>query len=97
MVEGVIYENKITGEIKEIKVGGIMAHIGTTPNSDFIDCVNKNKQKEIEVNLRCETNCPGIFAAGDVTNVPFKQIIIAAGQGVTAVLSAINYINRWSE
>ena len=97
MVEGVIYEDKITGEIKEIKVGGIMAHIGTTPNSDFIDCVNKNKQKEIEVNLRCETSCPGIFAAGDVTNVPFKQIIIAAGQGVTAVLSAINYINRWSE
>lgn len=97
MVEGVIYEDKITKRKKEIKVDGIMAHIGTTPNSDFMDCVNKNKQKEIEVNLKCETNCPGIFAAGDVTNVPFKQIIIAAGQGVTAVLSAINYINRWSK
>ena len=96
-VEGVIYEDKTTKEKKEIKVNGIMAHIGTTPNSDFIDCANKNKRKEIEVNLRCETNCPGIFAAGDVTNVPFKQIIIAAGQGVTAVLSAINYINRWTE
>lgn len=96
-VEGVVYEDKTTKERKEIKVDGVMAHIGTTPNSDFIDCVAKNKQKEIEVNLKCETSCPGIFAAGDVTNVPFKQIIIAAGQGVTAVLSAINYINRWSE
>lgn len=97
MVDGVVYLDKTTGQIKTIKVDGIMAHIGTTPNSDFINCVNKNKQKEIEVNLRGETSVPGIFAAGDVTNVPFKQIIVAAGQGVTAVLSAINYINRWAE
>lgn len=96
-VEGIIYEDKTTKEMKQIKVDGIMAHIGTTPNSDFINCVNKNKQKEIEINLHCETSCPGIFAAGDVTNIPFKQIIIAAGQGVTAVMSAINYINRWTE
>ena len=96
-VEGIIYEDKAAKKIKKLEVNGVMAHIGTTPNSDFIDCVNKNKRKEIEVNLRCETNCPGIFAAGDVTNVTFKQIIIADGQGVTAFLSAINYNNRWSD
>ena len=96
-VEGIIYEDKTTGEKKEIKVNGIMAHIGTVPNSDFVDCVKKNKQNEIEININCETDVPGIFAAGDVTTVPYKQIAIAAGQGVIAALSAINYINRWSE
>ncbi|MBI2436268.1 MAG: hypothetical protein HYV41_00775, partial [Candidatus Magasanikbacteria bacterium] len=44
---------------------------------------------------KCETDCSGVFAAGDVTNVPFKQIAIAAGHGVTAALSAIEYINKW--
>lgn len=71
-----------------------MVHIGTVPNSDFITCVKKNKQKEIEVNPRCETSCPGVFAAGDVTTVPYKQIVIAAGQGVTAALSIIDYLNK---
>jgi alkyl hydroperoxide reductase subunit AhpF len=96
-VEGLAYEDNITKTTHELKVQGVMIHIGSIPNSDFITNVTKNKLKEIEVNLRCETNIPGLFAAGDVTNIPYKQIIIASGQGVTAVLSAIEYLNRWTE
>lgn len=96
-VDGLLYEDIATKTSHELKVDGVMIHIGSIPNSDFVANVNKNKLKEIEVNLRCETNIPGLFAAGDVTNVPFKQIVIASGQGVTAVLSAIEYLNRWAE
>jgi len=97
MISGLVYEDTETNENKTLKIDGAMVHIGTVPNSDFISCVKKNKQKEIEVNLRCETSRKGIFAAGDVTNVPYKQIVIAAGQGVTAALSAIDYLNKFSE
>ena len=57
----------------------------------------KNQAGEIEVDIKCQTDCPGVFAAGDVTNIPYKQIVISAGQGVTAALSAIEYINKWEE
>jgi alkyl hydroperoxide reductase subunit AhpF len=94
-VEGLIYEDITTKEQKKIEVQGVMVHIGMIPNSQFVSCGKKNPIGEIEVNTKCETDCPGVFAAGDVTNVPFKQIAIAAGQGVTAALSAIEYINKW--
>lgn len=95
VVTGLQYKDIGSGETREIAVQGIMVHIGVTPNSDFIQCVKKNKLKEIEIDTLCRTNCPGIFAAGDVTNVPYRQIAIAAGHGVTAALSAIGFINRW--
>lgn len=91
------YFDKISNQVKEISIQGVMIHVGMTPNSHFVTCSKKNKLGEIEVDLKCATDCPGIFAAGDVTNVPFKQIIIAAGHGVTAALSAIEYINKWKE
>jgi NADH-dependent peroxiredoxin subunit F len=96
-VEKVLYTDIITHEEKEINTNGVMVHIGLIPNSDFVTCGEKTKQKEIQINIRCETNCPGVFAAGDVTNVPFKQISIAAGQGAIAALSAIDYINKWEQ
>ena len=86
------YANKI----KEIGVQGVMVHVGMTPNSDFVTCGKKNPVGEIEVDIKCKTDCPGVFAAGDVTNIPYKQIAIATGHGVTAALSAIEYINKWS-
>ncbi|OGH74054.1 MAG: hypothetical protein A3C90_03060 [Candidatus Magasanikbacteria bacterium RIFCSPHIGHO2_02_FULL_51_14] len=94
VVSGLRYDN---GDIKEhaLDVEGVMVHIGNIPNSDFVTCVAKNELKEIKVDTLCRTNCPGVFAAGDVTDVPFKQIAIAAGHGVTAALSAIDYINKW--
>jgi len=78
---------------KTLDVQGIFVEIGLIPNSDFAVDLEKNERKEIVVNQRNETNIPGVFAAGDVTNVPEKQIIIAAGEGAKAVLSAFRYLS----
>ncbi len=79
---------------KTIAVQGVFAEIGLMPNSEFAEGIDKNNFGEIKVNSYNETNIPGIFAAGDVTNVPEKQIIIAAGEGAKAVLSAFGYLSR---
>lgn len=97
LVSGIAYKDNDSREEKELELNGVMVHIGVIPNSDFVDCVNKSDVGEIEVDLACRTNCDGVFAAGDVTTVPYNQIAIAAGQGVTAALTAIDYINRWKE
>jgi len=80
-------------EEKILDVQGIFVEIGLIPNSGFASNLEKNERKEIVVNQRNETNVPGIFAAGDVTNVPEKQIIIAAGEGAKTVLSAFRYLS----
>ncbi len=89
-VSGIVLKSG-TGET-EIPVEGIFVEIGLIPNSDFATDIEKNKQGEIKVNCRNETNVPGIFAAGDVTDVPEKQIIIAAGEGAKSVLTASRYL-----
>lgn len=81
-------------KIKELSIEGIFIEIGSIAASDFINDVLKNKDKEIIVNCKCETNIPGIFAAGDVTNVASKQIIVACGEGAKAVLSAFEYLSK---
>lgn len=79
----------------DLKVDGAFVHIGMVPNSAIVsDEVQKNNFGEIVVNKNCETNIPGLYAAGDVTDVSFKQIVIAAGQGTVALLSAVNYLNK---
>jgi alkyl hydroperoxide reductase subunit AhpF len=93
-VKGVQYTDE-AGVEKTVEVQGVMVHAGQIPNSQFIDNVEKSKTGEIMVDMKCKTNVPGIFAAGDVTNIPYKQIGIAAGQGIIAALAAIEYINRW--
>ena len=83
------------GKEKELKIDGIFIHIGMVPNSGIVPKeVEKNQFGEIIVNTNCETNVPGLYAAGDVTDVPFKQIVIAAGQGCIAALSAGQYLNK---
>lgn len=77
-----------------LHVQGIFVEIGLMPNTDIAKDVAKNKSNEIVINCRNETNVSGIFAAGDVTDVPEKQIIIAAGEGSKALLSAFRYISR---
>ncbi|MBU1061462.1 MAG: FAD-dependent oxidoreductase, partial [Candidatus Omnitrophica bacterium] len=77
---------------RNIAVGGVFVEIGLTPNSGFANEVDKNKSGEIKVNCHNETNVSAIFAAGDVTDVPEKQIIIAAGEGAKACLSAFKYL-----
>lgn len=94
-VTGITYTDTTTNQSKELTVDGAMVHIGLIPNSDFVACATKNPAGEIEVDKLCKTSCPGIFAAGDVTNIPYKQISISAGHGATAALSAIEYLNFW--
>ncbi len=86
---------KITtkGREQTLAVQGVFVEIGLLPNSDFAAELNKNAAGEIIVNSRNETNIPGIFAAGDVTDVPEKQIIIAAGEGSKACLSAFRFLS----
>lgn len=93
-VTGLVYSDK-SGKEKELKVDGIFVHIGQIPNSGLVPAdVQKNNFGEIMVNKNCETNIPGLYAAGDVTDIPFKQIVIAAGQGTVATLSAVSYLNK---
>jgi len=90
MVEGITIRGK--GREETLSVQGVFVEIGLVPNSKFAKGLEKNELGEIKVNCRSETNIPGIFAAGDVTNVPDKQIIIAAGEGAKAALSAFRYL-----
>jgi alkyl hydroperoxide reductase subunit F len=85
---------KVKREDKEetLPVEGVFVEIGLIPNSEFAKDIEKNQIGEIKIDCRNETNIPGIFAAGDVTDVPEKQIIIAAGEGAKAALSAFRYL-----
>ena len=87
---------KISAKGKEqtLSLQGVFVEIGLVPNSEFIEGIDRNAYKEIKVNSRNETNLPGVFAAGDVTDIPEKQIIIAAGEGSKATLSAFRYLAR---
>jgi NADH-dependent peroxiredoxin subunit F len=79
---------------KELTVEGVFVEIGLIPNSVFAKGVGKNPEKEISVDSRNQTNIAGVFAAGDVTDVPEKQIIVAAGEGSKALLSAFHYLSK---
>ncbi len=83
-----------SGKEELIPVEGIFVEIGLIPNSKFAGVVDKNKLGEIKINSSNETNIEGIFAAGDVTDVPEKQIVIAAGEGSKAALGVFKYISR---
>lgn len=92
-VEKIIFESR--GLEKELKVGGVFIEIGWKPNTEFLSgLVNLNDKGEVIVNpATCQTSCSGIFAAGDAADASgFKQIVIAAGQGAKAALSAYDYL-----
>lgn len=92
-VTGLEYEDRTSGELRNIELEGIFVQIGLVPNSAFIkDVVETNRFGEIVVDEKCRTNVPGIYAAGDVTTVPYKQIIIAMGEGAKAGLSSFEDI-----
>ena len=97
-VEGIKIRDLQSKQEKELEVGGIFIEIGLIPNSELIkEVVTLNRIGEIEVNYANETAMPGLFAAGDVTNVPEKQIVVAAGEGAKAALQAQRYLQRLSE
>ena len=94
-VVALAYEDRITGEIKQQPLSGIFVQIGLVPNSSFLEgVVERTKHGEVVIDERCNTSEPGIFAAGDVSTVPYKQIVIAMGEGAKASLSAFDYIIR---
>lgn len=93
MVTAVVLQDRGTQERNEVPVQGVFVEIGLVPNSGLVGgLVNLNEHKEIIVDCQCRTNIPGLLAAGDVTIVPEKQIVIAAGEGAKATLEAYAYL-----
>lgn len=83
------YENRKSGEVETTHLDGVFVQIGLVPNSSFVkDIVAVNRFGEIQVDEKCRTNIPGIYAAGDVTTVPYKQIVVAMGEGAKAGLTS---------
>ena len=92
-VSSIVYQDRSTGETHERDLSGVFVQIGLVPNTGFIKgFVDLNRFGEIEIDERCRTDRKGIFACGDVTTVPFKQINIAMGEGSKAALSAFEYL-----
>ena len=94
-VKAIKFMNRDTQEMQELALEGVFIQIGLIPNTDWLkDDLKLSKYGEIEINDHGETSVPGIFAAGDVTTVPYKQIIIAMGEGSKAALGAFDYLIR---
>ena len=94
-LEKLFYLNRETGETESIDVDGCFVQIGLKPNTEWLDgAVELNAYGEVAVSDRCTTSAPGLFAAGDCTSVPYKQIVIALGEGAKASLSAFDYLIR---
>lgn len=92
-VDKIKIQNKQTSEEKELVLDGVFIEIGYEADTDWLGgLVEVDKRKQIIVDAKCQTSLPGVFAAGDVTNVPYKQIVIACGQGAIAALSAYEYL-----
>ncbi|NGP57314.1 alkyl hydroperoxide reductase subunit F [Paenibacillus thiaminolyticus] len=94
-VNGISYVERDTGATKHIELQGVFVQIGLVPNTDWLaDTVERTRTGEIVVDSHGATNVPGVFAAGDCTNSPYKQIIISMGSGATAALGAFDYLIR---
>ena len=94
-LEAVVVEDTTTGRASNIAADGIFIEIGYIPKTDFVrNLVRLNSKGEIEADREGRTSSPGIFAAGDVTDTPFKQAVMSAAQGAAAALSAYNYVQR---
>ncbi|MDD1673803.1 MAG: FAD-dependent oxidoreductase [Methanomicrobiales archaeon] len=95
LLNAITIMDRETAKETKIDVDGLFLDIGLTPNTGFLgDLVRKNELGEIIIDLNCHTSVEGIFAAGDVTNINGKQIIIAAGEGAKAALEAYNYLMK---
>lgn len=94
-VDGVSYIERESGEIKHLDLEGVFVQIGLVPNTDWLgDTIERTRMGEIVVDNHGATSIPGVFAAGDCTNSPYKQIIISMGSGATAALGAFDYLIR---
>jgi len=94
-LDGLNYTDRVSGEARRVEVEGCFVQIGLVPNTEWLrGTLELSKHGEIIVDAKGATSLPGVFAAGDVTTVPFKQIIIAAGDGAKAALGAFDYLMR---
>ncbi|ROZ66564.1 alkyl hydroperoxide reductase subunit F [Ramlibacter sp. WS9] len=94
-VNGLAYKDRATGESANVELEGVFVQIGLVPNTEWLKgTVELSRHGEIIVDAKGQTSLPGVFAAGDVTTVPFKQIIIAAGDGAKAALGAFDHLMR---
>jgi alkyl hydroperoxide reductase subunit F len=96
-VNGLVYKDRATEQTHTVALEGVFIQIGLVPNTDWLKgVVELSKHGEIIVDAKGQTSVPGVFAAGDATTVPFKQIIIAAGDGAKAALGAFDHLMRTS-
>ncbi|MCH2241629.1 MAG: alkyl hydroperoxide reductase subunit F [Aquabacterium sp.] len=96
-VNGLSYTDRATGQSHHVELAGVFVQIGLVPNTEFLKgTLELSRFGEIIVDAKCHTSVPGVFAAGDVTTVPYKQIVIAAGEGAKAALSAFDHLIRTS-
>ena len=96
-VSRIDYLDRASQQLRSLPLAGVFVQIGLVPNGDFLGAeVERTPAGEVVINAKCETNIPGLFAAGDVSTVPYKQIIIAMGEGAKAALSAFDYLQRQS-
>ena len=94
-VNGLSYKDRANEALHHIELAGVFVQLGLVPNTEFLKgTIELSQFGEIVVDAKCHTNLPGVFAAGDVTTVPYKQIVIAAGEGAKAALSAFDYLIR---
>ncbi|WP_313030833.1 alkyl hydroperoxide reductase subunit F [Massilia alkalitolerans] len=95
IVGGLSYKDRNSGELKRVDLEGVFVQIGLVPNAEWLKgTLDLSAHGEIEVDAKGQTSIPGVFAAGDVTTVPFKQIVIAVGEGAKASLAAFDYLMR---
>jgi len=95
MLTGITIKDRSSEKETELTLDGVFLEIGWIPNTDFLEgFVELNDQKEIIIDVNCNTSVPGIYAAGDVTSIRTKQIITAAGEGAKAALSAYEYLTK---
>lgn len=93
LVEKITISEIASGKTQDLSVEGVFVEVGLEPNSEFLqDIVAMNQEGELVVDCRSKTNIPGLYAAGDVTNSPDKQIVIAAGDGAKSALMAYDYL-----
>ena len=94
---GLVYEDRATGTSTKLELEGIFVQIGLLPNTEWLEgAVALSPRGEIEIDDRGRTSVPGVFAAGDCTTVPYKQIVIAMGEGSKAALAAFDHLVRTS-
>jgi alkyl hydroperoxide reductase subunit F len=96
-VNALVYKDRTSETLHTVELEGIFVQIGLLPNSDWLKgTLELNRFGEIVVDAKGQTSVPGVFAAGDVTTVPYKQIVIAVGEGAKASLSAFDHLIRHS-